>query len=135
MSITDVNFTPGPNICVQSKPSILKYCKSPQAIHDYCEISQKKPAILYVCYFLKVLVMLSWVSIALYGKANVPITRIHMYQSRQCDKYRYNISCAGSNAVSFVLFYSAKPCILRLDCSSRNSLILAYTVCLGHFAR
>ena len=47
MSITDVNTAPGQNTCVLSIPSIHKYCKSPQAIHNYCEPSQMKPAILY----------------------------------------------------------------------------------------
>ena len=49
MSITDVNTAPGQNTCVLSKPSIHKHYKSPQAIHNYCESSQMKPAaILYI---------------------------------------------------------------------------------------
>ena len=37
-----------PNTWILSKPSIHKYCESPQAIHNYCEPSQMKPvAILY----------------------------------------------------------------------------------------
>ena len=36
------------NTCVLSKPSIHKYCKSPQAFHNYDEPSQMNPtAILY----------------------------------------------------------------------------------------
>ena len=48
MSITDDNTATGQNTCVSSKQSIQKYCKFPQAIHNYCEASQMKPAaILY----------------------------------------------------------------------------------------
>ena len=44
MSITDVINATDQNTCVLSKPSIQKYCKSHQATHNYCELSQMKPA-------------------------------------------------------------------------------------------
>ena len=44
MSITDVNTAPGRTPVSYPNQALNKYCKSPQAIHNYYEPSQMKPA-------------------------------------------------------------------------------------------